>query len=379
MIGRVFSLAALGLTALEVFGVAIPHLKYGNPAILIFGLGLIVLAQLAAVFTFWFGQANKNVYLFHGLAYALAFFSYLFSISPEEKLPGDYRAWVWWWTGTATIAMTMYLPKWWSIVYLAFVPVSFIFLRMDRLGGHGDLGSAILDATYIVLYAMAIQALVGLLRTAAVQLDATNDAASKAAVERASLESAELERQKLDELVHDQVLTTIIVAARADTPEKKVMAGEVATSAIERLQQAATEEVDALQEVAASSFADSLAASLDRGFPTIPINLTKDAEFALPISVGIALADATIQAITNSIQHAGPKAERAIRIKVHRQGIKIVVMDNGRGFWESKVPKDRFGIRNSIRRRATSVGAEVRIQSAPRKGTSVVLIWSPSA
>ena len=83
--------------------------------------------------------------------------------------------------------------------------------------------------------------------------------------------------------------------------------------------------------------------------------------------------------MTNSMQHAGARANRAIRIKVYRQGLKIVVMDSGRGFWESKVPKDRLGIRNSIRRRANAVGAEVRIKSAPRKGTSVVLIWSPSA
>lgn len=379
MIGRVFSLAALGMSVAQIFLVAIPHLKYGNPAFLIGGLGLIVLAQLAAVFTFWFGSANKNVYLLHGFAYVVAFFTYLFSIGPEVELSSDYRSWLWWWTGTATIAMTMFLPKWWSYLYLVFVPVSYLFLRMDRLGGGGNLGSALLDATYIVLYALAIQALVGLLRTAAAELDETNDAVSKIAVERASHESAELERQKLDELVHDQVLTTILVAARADTPDKKMMAGEVAAKAIERLQAAATESVDELQEVSASSFVDSLAASLSRGYPNIPFNLTKEVEFNIPIAVGIALADATIQAMTNSVQHAGAKAERAVRIKVYRQGLKIVVMDNGRGFWESKIPKDRLGIRNSIRRRATAVGAEVRIKSAPRKGTSVVLIWSPNA
>lgn len=363
----------------QIFLVAIPHLKFGNPAFLVGGLSLILLAQLAAVYTFWFGSANKNVYLLHGAAYVIAFFGYLFSIPPVEQLPSDYRSWLWWWTGTVTIAMTMYLPKWWSYAYLAFVPISYLLLRMDRLGGGQNFGSALLDATYIVLYSLAVQALVGLLKTAAAKVDETNDAVTKTAIERAALESAELERQKLDELVHDQVLTTILVAARADTPEKRVMAGEVAANAIERLQQAATDSGDSLQEVTASSFVDSLTASLERDFPTVPVNLTKEIEFNIPISVAIALADATIQAVTNSMQHAGLKAERAIRIKVFRPGLKIVVMDNGRGFWESKIPKDRLGIRNSIRRRASVVGAEVRIKSAPRKGTSVVLIWSPNA
>lgn len=379
MIGRVFSLAELGMSLAQLFLVAIPHLKFGEPIYLIVGLGIILLAQLLAVYTFWFGAANPKVYIVHGLSYALAFGLYLFSIGPEVILSSDYRPWLWWWTGTATIAMTMFLPRWWSYLYLAFVPVSYFFLRMDRLGGGAGAGSAFLDATYIVLYALAIQALVGLLRTSAVQLDASNDTVSALAVKRASTEASEAEREKLDELVHDQVLTTILVAARADTVERKTMAGEVATQAIERLQLAASEEISELQDVSASSFVDSLAASLTRGYPSATLNITKELDFNIPISVAMALADATIQAMTNSMQHAGAKAERMIRIKLYRQGLKIVVMDNGRGFWESRVPKDRLGIRNSIRRRAGNVGAEVRIKSAPRKGTSVVLIWSPDA
>lgn len=379
VIGRVFSLAATAMSFAQFFLVGIPHLKYSNTTIMLVSLGLIFASQLAAVFTFWFGRANKNVYLLHGFAYLAAFIAYPYSLLENVPLPEDYRSWVWWWTGTATIAMTMYLPKWWSYLYLAFVPVSYFFLRLTAIGGSEDVGSAILDATYIVLYALAVQALVGLLRTAASELDRTNDAVAVIAARRASIDSKERQRQKLDELVHDQVLTTILVAARADTPERQLIASTVAAKAIERLQQTSIEEESDLEEVSVFSFVDSLAASLGRGYPNVPINVTKELDFNIPISAGIALADATIQAMTNSMQHAGAKATRAIRIKVHRQGLKIVVMDDGRGFWESKVPKDRLGIRNSIRRRANAVGAEVRIKSAPRKGTSVVLIWSPNA
>jgi len=367
------------MSVAQIFLVAIPHLKYGDPNYLYVGLGLILAAQLAAVYTFWLGAANPRVYILHGAAYLVAFVLYLFSIGGQTELPSDYRSWLWWWTGTATIAMTMFLPKWWSIAYLVFVPISYFFLRMDRIGGQADFGSALLDATYIILYALAIQILVGLLRTSAVQLDATNDSVSTLAVTQASTEASEAERQKLDELVHDQVLTTILVAAGADTPERRLMAGEVATQAIERLQQAASEDVDELQSVSASSFVDSLVGSLGRGYPIATLNVSKELDFEIPISVAMALADATIQAMTNSMQHAGAKATRMVRIKLYRQGLKIVVMDDGRGFWESKVPKDRLGIRNSIRRRAANVGADVRIKSAPRKGTSVVLIWSPDA
>ena len=374
-----FSLAAITMSVLQIFLVAIPHLKYGEPIYLLVSLGLILLAQLAAVYTFWFGSAKKSVYFLHGAAYIVAFALYPFSVSSSENFPHDYRSWIWWWTGTATIAMTMYLPKWWSYLYLAFVPISYFFLRLQPIGGAEDLGSATLDATYILLYALAIQVLVGLLRTAASRVDGKNDELAVSSARRAEIDATERERQKIDELVHDQVLTTILLAANADSPERKLMAAESASLAIERLQAAASSEDTSLQEVSVGAFIDSLNSSLSRGYPQIPINLTKEVDFLMPINVGIALADATIQAITNSMQHAGAKANRAIRIKVDHHGLKIVVKDDGRGFWESKIPKNRLGIRNSIRRRATAVGAEVRIASSPRKGATVVLKWSPNA
>ena len=379
VIGRVFSLAATGMSIAQIFLVAIPHLKFGNPIFLLVTLGLILLAQVAAIYTFWFGSANKLVYLWHGAAYLIAFKAYPFSVEGVTEFPADYRSWLWWWTGTATIAMAMYLPKWWSVLYVGFVPISYLFLRLDRIGGGADLGSALLDATYIVLYPLAIQTLVGLLKTAAGEVDSKNDALFVIARRRAEVDATELERQKIDELVHDQVLTTILLAANADSPEKRILAAKSAAAAIERLEKTASEESDELQDVSVGSFLDSFTASLKRGYADIPISLTKDRDFPIPIRVGIALADATIQALTNSLQHAGSKANREVRIKVDKQGLKIVVKDDGRGFWESKIPKNRLGIRNSIRRRVGAVGAEVRIASSPRKGATVVLKWSPNA
>jgi signal transduction histidine kinase len=367
------------MSLVQIFLVAIPHQKFGDSRFLIGGLVIILAAQLSAVFTFWFGSANTNVYLLHGAAYAVAFISYPFSVANVSVFPEDYRSWVWWWTGTATIAMTMYLPKWWSFAYLGFVPISYFFLRLQPAGGGEDVGSATLDATYILLYAMAVQSLVTLLRVAAVELDSKNDEFASSALRQAEKDATELESQKLDELVHDQVLTTILLAAKADTPERKVMAAESATNAIERLQVASSDETSELQDVSVGSFVDSLQESLKRGYPNAKISVTKDLDFSMPIQVGIALADVTIQAMTNSMQHAGNRATRQIRLKVDRHGLKIVVKDDGKGFWESKVPKNRLGIRNSIRRRANMVGAEVRIESQPRKGATVVVKWSPNA
>lgn len=346
---------------------------------LVLTLGLILIAQLAALYTFWLGSANTKVYLWHGLAYVIAFIAYPFSVADVESFPSDYRAWLWWWTGTAAIAMTMYLPKWWSFLYLGFMPVSYLILRLQPIGGGVGIGSAILDATYILLYALAIQALVGMLRTAAIAVDSSNDAVAETSARQAELDATERERQKLDELVHDQVLNTLILAANADTKERQEMAAESAAVALERLHATAREDVNDLEQISVGSFIDSLALSLRRGNPEVEISISKDLDFQLPLAVGIALADATVQAMTNSIQHAGTKAIRQVRLKADRHGLKIVVKDDGKGFWESKIPKDRLGIRNSIRRRAAAVGADVRIASSPRKGATVILKWSSNA
>jgi signal transduction histidine kinase len=88
-----------------------------------------------------------------------------------------------------------------------------------------------------------------------------------------------------------------------------------------------------------------------------------------------AFTDATAQAITNSIQHAGGKASRLLRLKASAKEVKIVVKDDGIGFWASRVPKARLGLRLSIIERVESVGGSVHIDSKPGHGTSIVMEW----
>lgn len=378
IIGRVFSLAAVA-TTLETFANGFGQTAQLNPSILFGSIGLILLAQLAAVYTFWFGSANKWVYLLHGAAYLVAFNLYPYSIAADAVFPEGFRPWLWWATGTATMAMGMYLNKWWSIAYLGFMPVSWFFLRVMGIGGSASAGEAILDSIYIVLFSAAVLTIIGMMRTAAIGVDRKNDVTAEISAKRAEVDATNLERQKLDDLVHDQVLTTLLLAAKAENVDMERLAAESAEAAVARLQATASEESVELQEISVSTFLDSFSSSLRRGYPGVEISLTKESDFAVPITVGIAMADAAIQAMTNSVQHAGRNAKRQVRLKADRHGLKIVVKDDGRGFRESKIPKNRFGVRNSIRRRVTAVGGEVVIDTAPRKGAAVILRWVPNA
>jgi signal transduction histidine kinase len=378
ILGRVFSLAALATTA-ETIANAMSQTRYLNPTILYASIGLILAAQLYTVFTFWFGSARKHAYVFHGIAYAAAFLLYPFSVLPGAVIEPGFRPWLWWAAGIAAMAVGMHLPRWWSIAFVTINPLLWMLLHQSSIGGGASLGTAALEGAYLILYFAAVHSLVGLLKAAAFRLDQKNEQTAELAVQRAAQEATEFERQRLDDLVHDSVLTTLLLAAKAQNSHQHKLAAMSARDAVVAIQQASSENLAQVKDVSVGAYLDALRSTIERGFKDCSVNLSNSAVFLIPTQVGLAISEATIQALTNSFQHAGPKAEREVRLKADHHGLKIVVKDNGRGFWVSKVPKDRFGVRNSIHRRMEHVGGFAKIESAPRKGATVVLRWSPDA
>jgi len=76
------------------------------------------------------------------------------------------------------------------------------------------------------------------------------------------------------------------------------------------------------------------------------------------------------EAVSNAAQHSG--AER-VSLSLHRQngGVRMRVSDDGSGF-DPVARASGFGL-TSMRDRATSVGADLRISSVPGHGTDVVV------
>jgi len=107
----------------------------------------------------------------------------------------------------------------------------------------------------------------------------------------------------------------------------------------------------------------------------IEIDVSGASSYLLPSEVSSALADATAQAISNSQQHAGLTVPKLFRLKIAEREIKIVIRDDGPGFRPSRIPRTRLGLRVSIIARVEAVGGKVFIETAPRKGTTIVLEW----
>ena len=58
--------------------------------------------------------------------------------------------------------------------------------------------------------------------------------------------------------------------------------------------------------------------------------------------------------------------------------VRLDVKDDGRGFDPARVPPDHFGLR-IMGERADTIGATLAVDSAPGRGTHVVVRWTDPA
>ena len=102
-------------------------------------------------------------------------------------------------------------------------------------------------------------------------------------------------------------------------------------------------------------------------------------EGSMPIPAADAIFSATVQAMTNSAEHAsknGEEVTRSISVSgLPGGGLHVIVQDDGAGFDLDRVSSERLGVRVSIRERVVAAGGDVEIDSAPGEGTRVSVSW----
>jgi signal transduction histidine kinase len=97
----------------------------------------------------------------------------------------------------------------------------------------------------------------------------------------------------------------------------------------------------------------------------------------LPPDVQIALYRVAQEGLNNVARHAGASAV-AMSLRVGPEGVELCIKDDGRGFDPALVPPDHFGLR-IMRERADTIGATLTVDSAPGRGTQVVVRWADPA
>ncbi len=373
MFSRIYSsvLVVLQIEVAANAGFQSPYLITANWVVLIAAtipiLGMATSAWRRGNLGFW-------PYL-HGLAVLLVMLTWPWLVADPSALPIDFQAWIWWLVGTATISMGVVNPRWVGWVYLVVASTSWYLLDTSVYGGSGPWDTALQDSIYVLLLGGAVSSLVRLTRDGAKRADEANSVAIANAVERSQIDAIERERQRIDALVHDRVLNTLLVAAKATTQAEQRAAALAATEAIATLESAASDQEGAAG-VTALGLYRSLRKSALRSSPQIEVEILSAGLEEIPAEVAQSIAEATLQAIDNALRHSGASKIRVLLGQVDAPGILVRVIDDGQGLNLERLPKDRLGIRNSIQARMRSVEGSAEIVSEPGAGTTVVLGWS---
>ena len=373
LIGKAFSLVAL-VSGFETVANAVPQASHFNPWVFYGTLGALLTVQVINVFNFWFWSASLMGYVAHGAVVMLLMVTWPLQHTHINEVPLEHKPWLWWATGIASMAIGFHIPKWWAWAYMAAMPAVWFWIRTQPSGGSASLGEAVQETAFAALFPATVVALAQLLRSSAARVDQATIIATDAAAERARLDAVERERSRIDALVHDSVLTTLIVAANAQNEEQQKAAKLSAELALNRLATAGAD-VSSNQTISVLSFFQALGESILRIDPRCDVSASGATAHPLSPEVVAALTDATAQALSDSLTHAGRKATRKVRLKANEREIKIVVTDDGVGFRPSRVPKNRLGLRISIIDRVEAIGGRVFIDTRIGQGTSIILEW----
>lgn len=207
--------------------------------------------------------------------------------------------------------------------------------------------------------------------------------AEEVAAETAGTTAMALERERLDALIHDDVLGTLLAVTRTGNSPS------VATSArraIRRLDAAGAARLD--EELSGTAFVGLLRGAVGTVDPSIGLTVSGPTEGVTTVaSVAGDLAAATMEAVRNAVLHSGDPDGPHVRLELVDAGrrggtallgVRVLVVDHGRGFDPGSVPQLRLGIRGSILRRVNALaGGRASVESRPGRGTTVRIGWTP--
>lgn len=324
--------------------------------------------------------ANVWVRQAHGLfaiVYLAALITWPFTVIPGADI-FDGIHWLDYLLNVATAMAAISFSTLLGTLYLFAAPLIYFVVRMTPLGGGADWQLATLEAVYGVILGGAIMIIVTMLRQAATSVDAAQATALERYSHAVRQHATEVERVQVDSIVHDSVLTTLLSAARAYTPQAEALAATMAGNAIGHLRDAAASSPDDGTTVRFTALADRITASATALAGPFELRVRSVGTRSLPVLAAEAVYSAAVQAMVNSLQHAG-ECDRWVAIRgAARGGIEVVVGDTGAGFVVAEVPDERLGVRVSIVERVANAGGRAVIQSERGEGTIVSIRWPHS-
>jgi signal transduction histidine kinase len=305
--------------------------------------------------------------------YLIALVSWPFAVIDPAQAPSS-SYWLYYTLTIATAMATVGLGIRLATAYVVLAPVIYGIIRITPPGGEVTITQTVLDSVYAIILGGAITIITAILRNAASSVDRAQATALQRYGHAVRQHATEAERVQVDAIVHDSVLTTLLSAARAETAEAKELAALMAGNAIGHLRDALSEAPQSDAEVSVAALANRIADAAAALSEPITVDSDGVRPGRIPVAVGEAVYSAAVQAMVNSLQHAG-RARRWAVVRGGGDDIVVEVGDDGCGFDPDAVPTERLGVRVSILERVASVGGAAVIDTALGEGTVVALHW----
>lgn len=336
----------------------------------LFGTLIIVLVMSFA--KVWVRQAHS---LF-AIIYLAALISWPCTLLPGAEISNTPH-WLYYLVTVATAMAAIGFNTMLGTIYLFVAPLIYLIVRATPAGGGAPWQLATLEAVYSIILGGAVMIIVTMLRQAATSVDNAQATALERYSHAVRQHATEVERVQVDSIVHDSVLTTLISAARAYTPQAKELAATMAGNAIGYLRDAAAATPDDGTTVRLTALAERITDSAAALSSPFEMRIRSVGTRSLPVQAAEAIYSAAVQAMVNSLQHAGEAGvTRWVAVRgVAPGGIEVVVGDTGAGFLLDDIPTERLGVRVSIVERVANAGGRAIIQSAPGEGTIISIRW----
>ncbi len=346
-----------------------------DPAWSIVMVGSLVGSLVLTAVTSALDRGLRVGHVSFAIVYLVALVSWPFAVIDPAAAPDPESYWLYYTLTIATAMATVGFGIRVATVYVVLAPLIYGVIRITPPGGGVTITQAVLDSVHAIILGGAITIITAILRNAASSVDRAQATALERYGHAVRQHAIEAERVQVDAIVHDSVLTTLLSAARAETVEAKELAALMAGNAIGHLRDALSEAPQSDAEVSVAALANRIvdaAATLSE-----PVRVDTDAARygRIPVAVADALYSAAVQAMVNSLQHAGEGVERWAVVRGGVDGLVIEVGDRGSGFDPEAVPTGRLGVRVSILERVASVGGAAAIDTSLGHGTVVSLHW----
>ena len=276
-----------------------------------------------------------------------------------------------WYFVIAAAAAVVLTRRWRFIFVLALAPL----LVMVNATAIGELQFVSVEDVMLDMATnlATIGALTWLLRLAETS-DASGAQQRAQAVELAARQASTRAQHEANSFIHDHILSALIAVANG-LPDRAALRG----SARQALNSLSTGTAVA-SPVAASTLLNDVAGRVGVMAGDIRTDVVLAREYEILPEVAQAITEATLEAVRNSLRHAGDDAAvtRMVTLTSDTCGVSIEVTDNGCGFDPAVDGRGRHGVFGSIIARMHDVGGRATVDSAPGEGTCVTLRWRPS-